>query len=115
MNHSTQFLIPFWMTIIAGFIARVWIRSKSIRLLNQFREVGANSEEHAIPLKEIKEKQPWIFDRFVTDKILVPTCDGRYYLDEETLRNCRKRRKAIKLIALGFVILAFIFTYSLRK
>ena len=111
MAHTTEFLIPFWTSIIAGILARVFVRKKSICLLNRFREVGAISKEHPIPLKEIAGRDSWIFDRLVTGKVFVAVSEGRYYLDEEALINYRQRQGTKRLIVLGLVILASLFSY----
>ena len=113
MNATQQFLIPFWTAIISGAVARVLIWRMSIRLLNRFREVGANNKEHTVPLKDLEERHSWICNQLITGKVLVSIADGRYYLDEEALIRYRKKQKIIKAIVLVVALSAILVTYSI--
>ncbi|MFA6018574.1 MAG: hypothetical protein WC776_05375 [Patescibacteria group bacterium] len=101
MNTATHFLVPLFSGIIIATIVRSWIRNKCLRLLNRFREVGANDQDHAIPLREIPEKESWIFDRLVNSEVVVTACDGRCFLDEDALKRHRTRNHATRLIVIG--------------
>ena len=96
-------------------MARALIWRKSIRLLNRFREVGANSKEHTLALKDLEERHSWICNQLITGKILVPVADGHYYLDEEKLIRYRKRQRIIKAIVVAGFLLSLLQGIRLLK
>ena len=115
MNATQHFLISFWTAIIIGVLARALIWRKCIRLLNLFREIGANSKEHTLALKDLEERDSWICNQLITGKILVPAADGRYYLDEEALIRYRKRQRILKTIVVAGFLLSLLQGIGLLK
>jgi hypothetical protein len=74
------------------------------RLMRQFRDAKATTPKSASTLTEIGCRNSWVFRRMVARGVFIETCDGRFYLDEESARLFVKRRWQRMLIFLAAVI-----------
>jgi hypothetical protein len=68
------------------------------RLVRRFREAGATSPEHAVPLEAIGERHNWIFDRMAQAGVFLRVSDGRYYMVEAAASDYRHRCRVRALV-----------------
>ena len=91
------------------------IRAKIRRYKSVFHKAHATVPERAILPWEYGIIKGKIFDRLVRQKILVPTVNDKYYLDELRDKNLVKRSSLIAIIAIVAIILIVLVVFLLRK
>lgn len=106
--HTLSDPLSFITMIFIAIVVRGWMRKKGLCLLNRFRETGAYDSEHTIPVKEIPEKESWLFDRLLHHDIIVIIPEGKCFLDEKALKRYRKQKQVISLIALVIILVILI-------
>ena len=85
------------------------------KYFKSFRQAGALSAGSSIRLADHGIKRSMIFDRLVSQGIIVPVGDDRYYLDEEKEHEIKKRLMPVLLIIAILVlilVLASMYTNS---
>ena len=88
-------------TITLSIILIVVIRQKF--LLNKFRNSNATAANTAKTLEELNVSRRWMFNRLLMREVIIDV-NGKYYLDEQNLKELRTKKARI-LLPLVFLIL----------
>ena len=92
--------------------AVISIRRK--RLVRAFREAGATDCGRAVTLKQLGQRQSWIFNQMVEHGAFIATEEGRYFLDERAADVFLSARRNRAWIITGVLILVFVVIWLLR-
>jgi hypothetical protein len=92
--------IPIIIVII------VVIRTR--KLINRFRDICAINEENAKTLDELKMNRRLMFRKYLFYSVIIET-HGKYYLNEQNLKNYRTKKRMILIPILVILILIFIY------
>jgi hypothetical protein len=95
-------------TSFIPIIIVIIVVTRTRKLTNRFRNVGAINEENAKTLDELKMSRRLIFRKYLSHSVIIET-HGKYYLNEQNLINYRTRKRMILIPLL--VILTIIIIY----
>ena len=111
---DTKMQSPIPLFTILAIIIIVIVNRKRSRVYDAFRVSSATRPEQAKHLSEIGISTSILFAYQVRQKVIVPSEDKRYYLDEDKLEKViHVRRKTALVLGIGVIIFAFIlFRYS---
>ncbi|MBY0519128.1 MAG: hypothetical protein K2P79_01745 [Sphingomonas sp.] len=74
-------------------------------VISHFMAANAVSPELAVPFATDRRIERRAFDRFAAAKVLLPTPDGRYYLDVPTWdAYSKQQRRRIAILLVGLVL-----------
>lgn len=85
------------------------------KYFKSFRQARALSAGSSIRLADHGIKRSMIFDRLVSQGIIVPVGDDRYYLDEEKEHEVRKRLLPILLVIFILVLILALAAIAANK
>ena len=95
-------------TLLIPIIIIIVVVIRSQKLINRFRTLGAINEKNAKTPDELKMNKQLIFRKYLLYSVIIET-QGKYYLNEQNLKNYRARKRMILIPVL--VILTLIFIY----
>lgn len=90
----------------------VALRHKYIRT---FRKAGAVTPERSIRLYDHGLRKSMIFDRLLSQGIIVQLGSDRYYLDEIRELELKRRRTPLLLIVLMVLLVLIVFLLNAKK
>lgn len=90
--------------------AVIMIRRK--RLVRKFRQAGVTDPSHATTPELLGERRSWIFNQMVDAGVLLPTSDGRYWMDEQVATEFLHRKRMRAIIGGGFLVLLFLVLWA---
>lgn len=104
--------ISFFPIIIVAIIAL-----KKRKLINRFKNSGTTTKKNAKPINELKINRRLFFRRLVRHEVIVET-NGKYYLNDQNLRDYNTKRRMIIipliiLLMLLVIVLDIVLTQQL--
>ncbi len=78
------------------------------KMIRRFRDVGATGPCSAQTPAQIGVRESWLFRRMTARGVFVPTEDGKYYLDEASVEDFVRRRRAKARTITAILLLVFV-------
>jgi len=86
--------------------AIIAIRRK--KLIGRFRKAGATNPQHAVAPEALGERRSWVFKQLLKHGVLVPTQDGRFFMDDRAATEFLRQRRNRALVIGAIFLLVFL-------
>jgi len=89
-------------------VAVIIVVSRTRRLINKFRNLGAINETNAKTLEELSINPRILFKKYLFHDVIIKS-NERYYLNEQNLKDYRNRKRMILIPMVLVLIFVLIF------